>query len=795
LLQASDCRYETARSTIIPEAFMTTPATEPNRQVWIGRAFDDARTLQSQGKLHEAEELYGRVLEVEPQHVAALFRLGVLRAQLGRRKEAVGAFRCVADVAANSADIQFYLGMTFGSLNCPREAIACYQRALAVAPNHADAHNNLGNVLHALGRTDEAIAHYTHALAIQDDHADAHSNLGHALHALGRYEDAIAHYQRALTINKDHAGAHNNFGSSLHALGRAEEALWHFRRAVAINPSFAQAHCNVGGLLAALDRRDEAVAHFRQALAIRPDDPDAHRHLADQLAAHDRIAEAIGHYEIARAIRPDSAEICCGLANALQKQRRFAESIAHYARAIAIRPDSAEIRNNLGNSLLALDRNDEAIAQFEASLAINPATVEAQNNIGVALQALGRFEDAAQAYEAAVKLAPGRAVIHLNLARLKPTDASRLATLEALALDPSARNPEESIALQFALAKAYADRNDPERSFRHLIAGNALKRRHVRYDEAESLALFERIRTVFTADLFERKAGSGDPCPVPVFVVGMPRSGTTLVEQILASHSKVFGAGEREDLGATIAGFEANGEAFPERVRRLSSQELRQFGSNYIGAIRASFPTAERIVDKMPINFLYVGLIHLALANARIIHVRRDPIDTCFSCFSMLFVGDQPYTYDLGELGRYYRAYEALMAHWRQVLPPGVMIEVRYEDIVDDLQGQAAAMVGHCGLAFEESCIAFHETRRPVRTASSTQVRQPIYRSSVGRWRAYEHLLQPLRQVLEASDTVPVYPDPFGPPVSCGRAKGPDADGLAAQNLNDQCGANLPKVA
>jgi hypothetical protein len=161
----------------------------------------------------------------------------------------------------------------------------------------------------------------------------------------------------------------------------------------------------------------------------------------------------------------------------------------------------------------------------------------------------------------------------------------------------------------------------------------------------------------------------------------------------------------------------------------------------------------ERIVDKMPINFLYIGLIHLTLANARIIHVRRDPLDTCFSCFSMLFVGDQPYSYDLGELGRYYRAYEALMAHWRQVLPPGVMLEVRYEDIIDDLKGQAAAMVAHCGLSLEQSCLAFHETIRPVRTASSTQVRQPLYRHSVGRSRAYEHLLKPLCQALESRQT------------------------------------------
>jgi tetratricopeptide (TPR) repeat protein len=729
---------------------MTTPATESNQQSQIGRVFDAARTLQSQGKLREAEELYGHILKVEPQHVAALFRLGTLRTQQGRHVEAVAAFRRAAAIAENSADIQFCLGISFAGLKCPQDAIACYRRALAVAPRHADVHNNLGNVLHTLGRTEEAIGHYTRALAIQEDHADAHSNLGRALHTLGRCEDAIAHYRRALATKADHAGAHNNLGSSLHALGRAEEALGHFQRAVAINPGFAQAHCNAGIALAALDRREEAIVHFGQALAIRPGDPDAHCRLADQLVALDRLAEAIVHYQTALALQSDSAEICCGLANALQKRGLFEESITHYARAIAIRPDGAEAHNNLGNSLLALNRNEEAIAQFEATLAINPGAAEAQNNIGVALQALGRLEAAAQAYEAAVKLAPGRAAIHLNLVHSKPIDASRLAALEALAQDQSARNHDESIALQFALAKAYDDLNDPERSFRHLIAGNALQRRHLRYDESETLALFERIRTVFTADLFARKAGSGERSPLAVFIVGMPRSGTTLVEQILASHSKVFGAGEREDVGSAIAALTAaNGEAFPERVTRLSPEELRRFGANYIGAIKAVAPTAERVVDKMPINFLYVGLIHLTLANARIIHVRRDPLDTCFSCFSMLFVGHQPYTYDLGELGRYYRAYEALMAHWRQVLPPGVMLEVRYEDIIDDLKGQAAAMTRHCGLAFEESCLAFHETIRPVRTASSTQVRQPLYRNSVGRSRAYEHLLQPLCQVLE----------------------------------------------
>ncbi len=262
----------------------------------------------------------------------------------------------------------------------------------------------------------------------------------------------------------------------------------------------------------------------------------------------------------------------------------------------------------------------------------------------------------------------------------------------------------------------------------------------------------QRIRTIFNAELLSAKAGGGEPAPAPVFVVGMPRSGTTLIEQIIASHPKAAGAGELFDLDnivQSLTGLNSGALSFPEVVATMSGEQLRQVGARYVAAIRALAPAAERIADKMPWNFHFAGLIHLALPNARIIHARRDPVDTCLSCFSILFEGNSnQYTYDLVELGRFYRAYDSLMAYWRDVLPPGLMLEVQYEEVVGDLEKQARQIISHCGLDWDDACLDFHKTRRPVRTSSVAQVRKPIYRSSVGRWRPYREQLRPLLEEL-----------------------------------------------
>jgi tetratricopeptide (TPR) repeat protein len=335
--------------------------------------------------------------------------------------------------------------------------------------------------------------------------------------------------------------------------------------------------------------------------------------------------------------------------------------------------------------------------------------------------------------------------------RFKPGD-HRLPALQSLLDRVDRLDQDKEIAAHFAMGKALADLGDYDTAFHHLQVANALKRTTFAYDEAQRLAAMKHVADRFTPEFFRAHADHGDTSWSPIFIVGMPRSGTTLLEQVLASHSQVFGAGELEafkDAIGQCAKAQRVAPAYPDLIGSMSSEQITELGRSYTKQVRALAPEAPRIVDKMPLNFLFVGLIHLALPKAKIIHIRRDPLDTCVSCFSLLFTGHQPFAYDLGELGRYYRGYEEVMSHWHRVLPPDVMIDVQYEALVEDLEGTSRRALEHCGLPWEDSCRDFQQTRRPVRTASLMQVREPLYRTSLGSWRRYEKFLGPLRQALD----------------------------------------------
>jgi tetratricopeptide (TPR) repeat protein len=716
-------------------------------------AFQRATHFHRQGNLDEAADLYRRTLSIVPGHFGALCGIGMIDGQRGRIDDALSALGAAARVAHDSADAHVSIGRILFTFNRFEEAIERYRYALAIDPDHAGAHQSLAN---ALRDPEVAIAHYLKALAVEPDHAEAHNNVGLAFQRLGKWQEALSHHERALLIKPDLAEAHASLGNAHRVLDRPEQATAHYRKALGIRPDYAEVHNDLAGVLHKLGQNENAILHYQQAIATKPDYGGAHYNLGNVLHELRRHAEAILHYDKALRLRPAFAEAHNNLANVLQKLGRPREAIERYQAALALKPDYADAHHNLGNALLALDRHEDAIAEYDKALAIDPSKAAVHNDIAAAHLVTGQLEAAYEAYEQALKWAPGNVAIHLNLASLKSftADDPRLPALEKLAEDMSSLDETDRIALHFALGKALADLKLSERSFRHLLEGNRLKRSMISYDEEATLASFARTAEVFTPRLMRQKRGCSDPSRTPVFIVGMPRSGTSLLEQILASHSRVFGAGELDAFtkaAADVAGASGAMRQFPEMVSTISPAELRRLGRHYVESVAAMAPAADRIVDKMPSNFAYAGLIHLALPHARIIHARRDPIDTCLSCFGLLFADQQPHTYDLAELGRYYLGYARLMRHWEKVLPRGVMLEVHYEDVVDDIEGQARRLIAHCGLEWEEQCLAFHETRRPVRTASVTQVRRPIYRDSVGRWLPYEALLEPLLEALETS--------------------------------------------
>ena len=568
------------------------------------------------------------------------------------------------------------------------EAEACYRRVLSTHPNHPDALNLLGVVTHQTGRHDLAVEMLHRAIRQNGQNPGYFSNLGNVLYSQGKLDEAVAAYRHAIRLKPEFADAHSNLGVALKERGKFEEAIAAYRQAIKIDPMMAEAHINLGAALNEHDKHDEAVFTLR--------------------------------------------------------------------RAIRLKPDSAKAYYNLGVSLSKGGRLDEAIAAYHKAVSLKADFAEAHYNLGVALKEIGELGESRKALERSIELAPMSTVSYRVLSDAKRFTSSdpHLATMEKLARNIGSLSSEARIDLHFALAKAYDDVGDYEASFNQLLEGNSLKRQQITYDEVGAHSLFGHIQRAFTLERMRHNQGLGDPSNLPVFIIGMPRSGTTLIEQILASHPKVFGAGELGCLANEVARLLSSlGRAavFPEAVFDIGTEKLRELGSSYVAAVRDLAATAERITDKMPLNFRFAGLIQLALPNARIIHVRRDPLDTCLSCFSKLFAEDQPYSYDLGELGRFYLAYAGLMDHWRRVLPPGVMLEIHYEDLITNVEIEARRAISHCGLEWSDVCLSFHENKRPVRTASAIQVRQPIYQNSVGRWRRYERQLRPLIDVLNAN--------------------------------------------
>jgi len=629
-----------------------------------------------------------------------------------------------------------------------------YRQVLAQSPRHADSLHLLGLVCAQSGRPEDAIALMQQAIAVRPDFDLAHFNLGNVFRRADRLGEAVASYRQALGFQPNRVGAWVNLGAALRQLGQADEAVEAYRQAIALKPDHVDAHYNLGCALQRMGRDDEAVKAYRDALALQPDHADALVNLAATLVNLDRPDEAAAACQRRIALEPTSAEAYCALAAVLLTLGQVQAAVEAAARGVSLKPDDALAHIQLGNCLLEQGLLQEAVATYRQATALAPDQPSAFVNLAIALQEGGETAAARAAIATALALDPKSAAawaVRGDLKTFTPDDPdlAPLTQLRAAAQDAQAR--EDLIHLDFTLGKAFMDIGDADQAFAHLQAGAQAYRRGLRYDVEADLAEFRALAGAFDAERLARSAGFGDATDQPIFIVGMPRSGTTLVEQILASHAEVFGAGERpalEQAAMARLGPGLSPLARAQRMAAFAPADLAAMGANYAVGAAALAPGYRRVTDKMPSNFRLIGLIRLILPHARIIHCRRDPVDTCFSCYTRKFSRGQNFTYDLRELGLYYRGYAGLMDHWRAIVPPDRLLEVAYEDVVEDLETQARRLIAFCGLDWDEACLSFHRTTRQVRTASVNQVRQPLYRTSLARWRPYQPYLGPLIEAL-----------------------------------------------
>lgn len=541
-------------------------------------------------------------------------------------------------------------------------------------------------------------------------------------HRAGRLAAAEAGYREVLRAAPELPGAALNYALLARSTGRIGLALELAERAVASQPKEAAPHAALGSLLLEQERTRDAAAALRTALALDPGHVNARFNLGGAL-------RRMGEPEAAAAELRGLVE-------------RF--------------PEDPDFRIALGDALLDSGRPREAMEAHERALARSPDHPDALTGLGLAHVDAGRFEAAGRCYRRVIDSRPDHPQVWLNYSKTRrfgPADAREIeeAEAEAARLDARPAPGPECGDVHFALGKMYDDLGEYERAFEHFRRGNEILGRHVPSDPRGPERLAEDLEAGFGEAWFERVRGWGDPSPRPIFIVGMPRSGTTLVEQILASHPEAHGAGELIRIPNLAQGLLAGrGPALPAAAAAVEREDLEAAARDYLGYVGARAGAAARTTDKLPENYRHLGLIAAMLPNARIVHVARDPMDVCLSNYLVRFQRGHAWSYDFDSLAREYRAYERLMDHWRAVLP-SPMHEQAYESLTASPESESRRLVESCGLDWDERCLDFHRTDRPVHTASGWQVRQPVYRRSVGRWRNYERRLGPLREALGAA--------------------------------------------
>ena len=623
-------------------------------------------------------------------------------------------------------------------------------------------------------------------LATQPQNRDALYMAAVCARYQNRHDDAFARLAELKAASPDYGRAWQEEGHLRRKLGDNAGALTAFERATRYNPSLiaswnaqADLHTAAGNPVAASNAQAQAQrlqALPRELLAVtnhihegrifraeeiaraflqrNPTHVEGMRLLADIGSRLGVQEDADFLLESAVELAPDNIQLRLDYIQVLRKRQKFAAALEQAQILMDRDPDNPVFQSHYAIESMQAGDYETALDYFERVLSVLPDDPATLVSRGHALKTYGRTDDAIASYRRAAGVAPGHGDAWYGLANLK---TYRFSDAELTAMEAAAASPDldhaSRIHIAFALGKAREDRKDYDKAFEAYASGNALKHQTVRYTTEQMQAELSAQTTHCTQDLFEKQSGKGCPAPDPIFIVGLPRAGSTLIEQILASHPQVDGTLELPNILSLAHRLRGRSQItdrdrYPRILNDMSQEELCALGEDYIENTRIHRVGAPFFTDKMPNNFRHIGLIHLILPNAKIIDARRNPMDCCWSGFKQLFAEGQEFTYSLEDIGHYYRAYVDLMEHWDTVLPPGRILRVQHEDVLDDLEGQVRRLLDYCGLPFDERCVNFHQTERAVRTASSEQVRRPINKAGLEQWRPYEAHLGPLKTAL-----------------------------------------------
>ena len=738
---------------------------------------EQADSYLDEGNLKMARQMFQRVCELDPGHAEAWMMTGVIDIDIGNFNEAEKMLNRSIEIDGSYADPNYFMATLLLKKNDIQGAYSYCEKAVRLDPDFNDAKNMLevlsaqqmsgtisqpvnqyqtsvieGNRLYAEGKYQEALACFKSALDLNNSVADIWRICGDIHWLLNQHEDALEHYEKALSITPEDAILRSKYAAVLAAGGKTDDSMSQYRRAIELQPTQLKYYDELSALMVSAGLYDDAVSVCQKALQVDSSYVNACNNIGKIYLFYKNQPELAGEY-FNRSLEIDasSASAHQGLARVLFNQGNVSDAISELETAVKLEPARVEYLNNLAAFQVFSGELDRAMSTYNIVTDIEPENTEAIAGKAEVYQRMRRYQESYDIImgqlERGVRSA-NTAIVMSNICGHLDKCSEAIGLIEEMMsqdhLPADARRP-----LHYALGRLYDADGRHMQAFEQYTAANELDVQD--FDATAHSAFVDAIISSTQSVFQEGVEIAGSDCNRPIFILGMPRSGTSLVEQILATHEDVYGAGELDIIRKMVAELSFGDRPYPSAMDPIDYIDYVSLGDAYCDAVRQINDEARHITDKMPDNFLHMGLICRMLPSAHIIHCTRHPLDTILSIYFQAFGRMHTYASDLLSIARYYVGYERLMRHWLETIPMGRVLEVRYESLVGGQEAMTRAIIEYCGLGWDDRCLDFHNTDRAVATASYDQVRRPIYSSSVGRWQNYRDQLAPVIEYLQGA--------------------------------------------